>query len=174
MSNIDQHLVWLVYDELKTARLNLYYYQYQISRLKLIKRIFDITAALSTSSVFAGLWFWQTSIGNVAWKIVIALAVVLADIVPFFKMDDLIKQKSEIYSGWRLIDDGFRKLRISIEEQNKYNDDMKKRFHELIDLASEIYKKEEPEKPDKKLQSKCYEEVNIELPAESFFVPEEK
>lgn len=174
MSNTNQNPIWLAHDEFKTARLNVYYYQYQISRLKLLKLIFDIVAALSTSSIVAGLWFWQTSIGNVAWKAIGALAAVMVVIVPIFNISNRIKQKSEIYSGWCLIDDGFKKLEILIKEQNQYNDEMKNRFHQLLDMESDIKQKEEPEKVNKKIQRKCYEQVNIELTAESFFVPEEK
>jgi ABC-type multidrug transport system fused ATPase/permease subunit len=170
----NQHPVWLVHDEFKTARFNLYIYQYQIGTLKLWKIIFDIIAAVSTSSVVAGLWFWETSIGNVAWKAIGTLAAIMVVIVPILNISDRIKQKSELYSGWRLIDDGFNKLEISIREQDQYNDEMKKRFHQLLDMESDIKQKEGPETPSLKLRIKCQEQVNIELPAESFIVPEEK
>lgn len=173
MSVDNQNPVWAVYDEYRTARLNVYYYQYQISKLRRYNILLDIVIALSTSSVIAGLWFWETSIGNVSWKVIGALAAILVVIKPIINISDLIKQKSELFSSWQLLSDGFKKLTILISEQNQYNDEMKKRFHELLDMESDINQKETPEEPDKKLQRRYFEQVNREIPPESLIEPEE-
>ncbi len=169
----NQHPIWLVHDEFRTARFNLYIYQYQIRVLKRWKMVFDIIAAISTSSVVAGLWFWETSIGNIAWKIIGAIAAITVVIVPILNIANRIKQKSELYSSWCLIDDGFYKLEISIKEKKQYNDEMVKRFHQLLDIESDTKQKEGPEQPSLKMRIKYQELVNQELPAESFFIPED-
>ena len=88
MSTDTKHPVWDVYDEYKTARLNVRYYEKKVSRLRHRNLLIEIVLALSVSSGVAGLWLWETAVGGIIWKVLTTLAAFLAVIKPLVKLSD--------------------------------------------------------------------------------------
>jgi uncharacterized protein YebE (UPF0316 family) len=173
MNTIAEHPVWAVYDEYRTVRLNMYYYEHQLSSLERNNTILEGVIALSTSSVVVGLWIWGTNIGGIIWKIIATVAAFLSVFKPLVKLPDRIKQRSEILPNWRLLNDEYNKLTISIKERRKYDNEMIDRFHKLLETKTTIVKGEPAEGIDERLRRRCIEKVNRELPPNNFFVPEE-
>lgn len=75
--------------------------------------------------------------------------------------------------SWRLLDDGLRQFTISLKERGKYDNGIRNRFHALMENKSTIVKNEPTERIDEKLRTKCFHQVNQELPVDIFFIPEE-
>ena len=168
-----RHPVWDVYDELRTARLNVRYYERQLSRLRCKNISIELILALSVSLGVAGLWLWQTAVGGIIWKALVTLAAFLAVLKPLIKLSDQIQQKSEVLTSWRLLDDGLRQLTILVSQYGKYDDEMRHRFLTLMQTKTTIIQRELPENIDEKLRRRCFQQVNQELPSDNFFVPEE-
>ena len=158
---------------LSYARLNVRYYEIQLSSLRRNNFLIELVLALSVSSGVAGLWLWETAVGGVIWKVLVSMAAFLAVVKPLFRLSDQVQKKSDILTSYRLLDDGLRQLTILLKERGKYDNEMRNRFHALMETKSAIIKSEPTESIDEKLRTRCFRQVNQELPAENFFIPEE-
>jgi hypothetical protein len=163
-------LVWDVYDEYKTARLNVYYYEKRHNSLRRWNFGIEFFIALSVPSV-AGLWIWNTDIGNNIWKVVAILSALLAIIKPLIGLSSQIQQNMETLTQWRLLHGEFEKLVTSISQYGKYSDTMRDQFLRLLENKTNI--KEPPDDPNDNLKKKCQEIVNEELDVKRFFIPKE-
>ncbi len=168
-----KHPVWDVYDEYRTARLNVRYYEKQLSKLRRNNILVEIVLAVSVSSGVAGLWIWETVVGGIIWKALATLAAFLAVIKPIVKLSDQVQKKSQVLTNWRLLDDGLQQLILAINAYGKYDDEMRNSFLTLMKTKTTIIKEEPTEGVDEKLRRLCFEQVKRELPSDSFFIPEE-
>lgn len=173
MSTKANHPVWDVYDEYRTARFNVHYHQRKFVRLRRNNLIIELVLALSVSSGVAGLWLWETAVGGAIWKGLTTLAAFLAVIKPLIKLSDQLQKRSEVLTKWRLLDDGLQQLTLEISQYREYNEKMRDSLFRLMKTKSTIIKEEPIEDIDEELRKICFEQVNKELPADSFFVPEE-
>jgi hypothetical protein len=173
MNTNAEHPIWDVYDEYRTARFNVRYYERQLRSLRWKNLSIEVVIALSVSSGVAGLWLWETAVGGIIWKALVTLAAFIAVVKPLVKFSDQIQQKSETLTSWRLLDDGLRQLIILVRQCRKYDEEMQNRFLTLIQTKSTIVQREPPESVDERLRRRCFEQVNQELPSDKFFVPEE-
>lgn len=164
-------LIWDVYDVYRTARLNVLYYGYRLKGLRRKNFITELVLAISVSSGVAGLWFWGTVAGGIIWKIIVTSAAFIAIIKPLIKLSDQIQEQSAIHAAWRELDDELQKLSIRIRHRGEYDSELQNRFLSLMEVKSDIVKGETAEAIDEKLRQKCYEQVNLELPYDKFFVP---
>lgn len=168
-----EHPVWDVYDEFRTARFNVRYYERKLTCLQRKNYLVELVLALSVSSGVAGLWMWETAVGGIIWKALVTAAAFLAVVKPLAKLADQVQRKSEVLAGWRLLDYGLRKLTVQISQYMKYNDEMRNRFLSLMDTKAVIVQAEPLESIDERLRRRCFDQVNKELPSENFFVPGE-
>jgi hypothetical protein len=174
MTNSKTHPVWDLYDELRTARLNVHYREKQLTTLQRKNLWIDIVLAATSSSGVAGLWLWATVAGGFIWKGILTIAALFAVIKPLMKLPEQIQQKSEVLTSWRLHDNELHKLSLIINQRQAYDDEIKKCFLALMDAKSSIIKQEPHEETDSKLEAMCNKIVRNELPEDNFFVPEEK
>lgn len=165
------HPIWDVYDQYRTARLSVRYYEYKLKHLRRHNFRIELVLAISVSSGVAGLWFWETAVGGIVWKIIITVAAFTAVVKPLIKLSDRIQEQSVILAAWRELDDELQKLSILVRQCGKYNTELQNRFLSLMEKRSDIVKKERAEAIDEKLREKCVEQVNQELPSDKFFVP---
>src|SRR4051794_15218333 len=91
-----QHPVWSVYDEWRTARLNVKCLQIQIERLKLHDRWSEILIAITTTSSVGSFWILQNNVGAQFWKAAGAVAVILSIVRPILKLGDHIQAKEKL------------------------------------------------------------------------------
>ncbi|MBI1910371.1 MAG: hypothetical protein HYS21_00035 [Deltaproteobacteria bacterium] len=170
--NNSNHPVWNVYDEYRTARLNVRYLEEQLKNLQKKNFWIEFSLAVSTSSSVAGQWLWENAIGGYAWKVIGLIAAFLAILKPIIKLTEKIRKKSEKLSGYRLLEHELHKIKILISEYNKYDENLRKLFLKALDFKGELIKKHPEEHIDHKLREKCEKIVNNELPSNSFFIPE--
>src|SRR5688572_7045953 len=76
------HSVWDVYDDYRTAMMNVRIQKAYIQRLRSQNYLVEIPLAIVASSTVAGLWFWKGAAGGEAWKYVGVLAAFLAVVKP--------------------------------------------------------------------------------------------
>src|SRR4030043_846554 len=167
--------VWDVYNEFRTARLNILYYSHQLRNLILINTTIEILIAIFTSSTIASIWFWKTDVGQCAWQIFGVISAILAILKPILKMTDTITKKSEIASAYRELDQDFLRLKIMINQEKKYDESLKKEFEILLKKKGEIVSKykDDDGPPSTRLLNRCFGQVNNELPVENFYIPKE-
>jgi hypothetical protein len=93
------HPIWDVYDQYRTARLNVRYYEYKLEGLRRNNFRIELVLAISISSGVAGLWFWETLVGGIIWKIIVTLAAFTAVVKPLIKLSDRIQEQSVILAA---------------------------------------------------------------------------
>lgn len=172
MASTKDHPVWDVYDELRTARLNVKYYGCLLSSLQTRNTILEISLAATASSSVAGLWFWGTSAGAETWKFLTAVTAILAVAQPFLRFTDKIRSYEEVLTGYRTLEHDLLALKIDIKQQGAYTEAHKEKLSEALDRKGALVAKTPKPKASKRLAKKCRVEIDAELPASQFFIPE--
>ena len=166
------HPVWDVYDEFRTARLNVRYYETRLKRHKALNTWMDILIAISASSNVAGLlWLQDYFIGMWTFQILAAITAILAVVKPFLKLPDKIRLITQVLTGYKILDNDLQMLSIFIRQNQQYDDDLKQKFSEALQRRTSLAQKEGSLGLNKKLRRQCQEDVKKELPADHFFVP---
>ncbi|MCD4675510.1 MAG: hypothetical protein K8S18_05870 [Desulfobacula sp.] len=168
-----QHPVWDIYDEYRTARLNVKINEYQLAIFKRYNFWIEFILALTASSSVASFWFWQSATGQIAWKFFSILTAILAVLKPMLNLSGKIQKYSEILTDFKSLEHDFHKLTILINQQQRYDVEFKDQFYYLLDQKRFINQKtnEETIKKSKKLEFE--NQVIDELPANIFYIPEE-
>lgn len=178
MNNKKNHPVWQVYDEYRTARLNVKFYSYKLYRVSMINKTFEILLAISApSSAVAGLWFWNYAYGQIAWKYLGILTAFVAVLKPIFSLQNSIKKYEEVLAGYQGLEYDLFKIKVQIENREVYDEELKSDYCKALDRKRELVIKE-PEvsgdKSHKNLLERLQNEVNEELPASRFYIPKDK
>jgi hypothetical protein len=168
------HPVWNIYDQLKTARLNVLYYE---AKLQFAERaqtsIQVILAATVPSSTVAGFDIWDFGLGQYAWELFASSASSIAFIQPFLGLTKKVKTFDELVSGYKTLYYDLQDIRQKIEEEKSYTNSHKKLFNAAKERRKRLEIKETGISVNKKLRRKCQEAVKNELPAKNFFIPDE-
>lgn len=168
-----QHPAWDVYDQLRTARLNVKYYSARLACLQRRNMFMEIVLAISApTSAIAGLWFWSSPIGNLIWKCFGVLAAFIAGIKPFLKITEKIKSVEETLIGYRTLDHDLQNITIKIRQKACFDKDLQKEFQRALERKRAISTKEPELQEMIQLKEKCEEETLKELPHSNFFIPE--
>ncbi len=149
-----QHPVWDIYDEYRTARLNVKINEYQLAIFKRYNFGIEFILALTASSSVASFWFWQSATGQIAWKFLSIITAILAVLKPMLNLSGKIQKYSEILTDFKSLEHDFHKLTILINQQQKYDIEFKDQFYYLLDQKRFINQKtnEETIKKSKKLE----------------------
>jgi hypothetical protein len=162
-----------VYNQLRTARLNVKYHEAKLRRWRRLNFWMELLIAISASSTAASAWFFQGTLGTCLWKFLTGATAMLAIAKPMLKLPDKIQRAEELLGGYRMLDFDLERLTISIREKKCYNEEHKKLFSTALDRKRELLEEQKESEPDEKLLNRCYEKVLRELPAEEFYMPEE-
>jgi hypothetical protein len=165
--------VWTVYNELRTARLNVKYLQHQIRALKRANLGYEIFLALAMSSAVAGFSFWQLDIGKATWAGIGWTAAVLAVLKPILKLPETFQRKQELLASYMILDHDLNTIRIEIQFRQKYDETLKRQFTRALQRKAELVQKDTASSVNERLRQCCYEEVLKELPTNSFYIPPE-
>jgi hypothetical protein len=168
-----EHSVWAVYDKLRTARLNVDYYSARLNRLEQINQILEVTLLIAApTSAVAGLWLFQTSLGKYIWQIIAGVSAVIATVRPVFQMTKRIKEYEATIFAYRTLQYDLESLRQKIEMHGTYDGKLKAEFLKAVERQAKADAISPERVANKKLRQKCTQAVLIEMPASSFFVPE--
>ena len=168
----EQNPVWCVYDLLRTARLNVKYYSGKLYKVERNILLMDILLAITApSSSVAGLWFWEDPIGKKTWQYLGAIAAFVAIIKPLLGLPKKLKEYEELRSGYRALEHDLYEIKEMIVHKGKYDKQLQDDYSKALKRKGVLVTKEPDNREDKKLKSKCVEQVNRELPVDLFYVP---
>jgi hypothetical protein len=169
-----QHPVWTVYDELRTARLNVKYYSRRLCSVERANLGLEIVLSVAApSSAIAGLGFWETVPGQILWKLFAVIAALAAVLKPLLNLSKRIKKYQSVLSGYRALEVDLLEIKSLIEQKRKYDDFLQTNFHKSLQKKKALVNKTPESRENKKVKIECEKEVNREPPPEHFFVPEE-
>jgi hypothetical protein len=170
-----QHLIWEVYDNYRTARLNAKYYG---ARLVLFERLntgSEIAMAVTApGSVISGFWFLKTDTGLALWQIIAGCTAIIGLVKPFFRLTHRIKMYEQTLSGYRALEHDIYDVILQIMNDDGYSPAVKKMFEAARKKLKNLVTSSPEQKVDQKLVEKLTNEVIAELPTKSFYFPEEK
>ena len=167
------HPVWEVYNEYRTARLNVKYYSSKLGTLQRRNFWIELTLALTASSGIAGLWVFETWLGGYAWKAAGTVAAVLAVYRPVARLSEGIRRIEERVTAYRGLELDLERLCRDIRRRGQYDSELRDRFDAVMDRKGDVVRSYIDTQIDEPLRESCESQVNQELPVEGFFVPEE-
>ncbi len=97
---MNEHPVWTVYDELRTAKLNVYYYASRLARARRWHTTRELIMALSGSTGVAGIWFFATEPGSIVWKGLATASALLAVYHSVTRPSEGIRKLETHVTGW--------------------------------------------------------------------------
>jgi hypothetical protein len=169
------HAVWSVYDLYRTARLNVKYYSTKLHRREQLNIGIELIIAVTApSSAVAGLWFWDTSLGSILWRVLGVAAAIAAVIKPILMLPKQIKAYNEVLTGYRTLGHDLFEIKEMIAQKGKYDKELQADYRKALKREGALAVKDPETKQDKALIRKLVKEVNQELPAGQFFVPAEQ
>lgn len=169
----EEHPVWKVYDLHRTARLNSKYYGERLRVLEIQNLSIEIVLALSASTSVASWWVWKTDLGQTTWQTFGALTAVVAIVKPTLKLPDRIRRLEKAQTGYQALEYDLTKLEIQIANARAYTKAMQQAFLDAYSKVGQLIRERVETKEDKPLKLQMQEEVNRELPPDSFYVPGE-
>jgi hypothetical protein len=175
VNNRANHPVWDVYDDYRSAMMNVRIQKCCMQGLRRLNYSIEIPLAFAASTTVAGLWFWQSAAGGQAWKYLGAVTALLAVLKPILRIPDKIQDRGENLASLSVIENELEKLVKQISHARKYDDPLFKRYTKILDLKGEHKKKFQTSKyqsVSKRLKRSCAAEVEGLCPGNKFFVPE--
>lgn len=166
-----EHPLWDIYDEYRTARLNVKINQYKLDNAKRTNFIFEFMLAFAASSTVASLWIWQNVYGQYAWKGLLVVTAILAILKPLINPTDKIQKFSEILMDFKNLDHEYKKLTYTINQEKRYNETIKAKFQTLFEQKRFIDQKSNDSSIRDRKKIEFEKQVNHELPPQTFFIP---
>ncbi len=163
--------VSVVYNELRTARLNVKYLQAKLRMLKKLNFGYEIVIAVATSSTVAGFSLWQQAAGKTIWASIGVAATLLSIVKPILKLPASLQRKQELLASYMILDHDLNTIGIEIQQRRKYDAPLRRQFARALQRKAELVKQDVESFINERLRRRCYEEVIRELPAESFYIP---
>ncbi len=168
------HPVWTVYDRLRTARLNVKYYGSRLASTERLNFTLEmVLAASAPTSAVAGLWFWSTDLGKLLWQWLGVAAALAAIAKPLLGLTKRIKDYENLLSGYRSLDYDLMEIKSLIEQKRKYDASLQGDFKRALAKERVLVGKNPESRECRRVKETCEKAVIIELPAESFYVPED-
>jgi hypothetical protein len=172
MEDRTRHPVWAVYNLYRTARLNIKYHSMRLQRLEQLNLGLELAIAVAApSSAVAGLWFWDTTVGGVLWKLLGAAAAFVAVLKPLLALPRKIKAHSEVLSGYKALEHDLFELTQEVVHRGDYDSELREDYKRAVRRKGELALKDPEAKPRRKAIRRLMEEVKRELPAAQFYVP---
>jgi len=165
------HPVWDVYNELRTARLNVKCLECKIKSLRRKALALEIVMAVSGTSSIGGFWFLQNQLGTTIWKGLGAVAVVIGAIKHLFPFGDRLVKKERLAAGYRMLEHELQCVRVCIKERGAYDAAARSEFQIALRNKRELIGQSDDEPCSKRLIKKCRISVENELPETDFYIP---
>ncbi|HKQ83408.1 MAG TPA: hypothetical protein VJS42_14545 [Steroidobacteraceae bacterium] len=172
--NAKTHPVWEVYDALRTARYGAAYYVAMLSPVQRLNRWIEVTLAIFVpSSAIAALPVWTTNYGSIAWGVLVAVTAVICVAKPFLGWSEAMQLYEATITRYRTVESELDEIRSLTAQRQAYDQDLRARFAVAQRCLLRARELEPREMQRKKLQDQIFDQINKELPKESFFIPVE-
>lgn len=161
-----------IYNQYRTTLLNQKYHSHKLKVVKLQILYIDIAIIVGAAgSGISGWQLWESPCGLEIWGGITGFSALLATIKPILNLPSRVELYSKLYSGHSKIYNEIKALVMSIdrapltEKESETFDDIFLRFGKLTELEEPI--------SGRKLIKKLQKEVNIEIPPQSLWMPED-
>lgn len=167
------HPVWAVYNEYRTVRLNVKYYQHKLASARRVSLAVEYVVAASSSTAVAGLWFFESVAGGYLWKALVTLAALCSLYQAVSKPSERVRKVEERAMKYRALDFDLQNLVQRIREDRIYGKQASEQFAAIVDRRTRLATSYVDTPVEVKLRDRVRNEVLAELPAGRFYVPPE-
>lgn len=171
MNKSPEHPAWSVYDELITVKANGYYIEGDLRWLKRCNLLSEVLVALATSSAVAGFWFWSLPPGQELWRIVGAVATIIAIAKPLLTLTDRIQSKTELLTDARSLEHEYFTITLLIRQADEYKDEYKQRLLKAVEYRGNFIRAYKDGIADKRRVEQCIARARADYPPESYYIP---
>lgn len=168
---MNDHPVWYVYDELRTAKLNVYYYRSRLGQVRRWNTVREMAMAATGSSAVAGLWFFTSGAGIILWKALATLSAFIAVYQSVTRPSERIRKLESQVTGWAQLEHSLADIRRRIHEMGAYTELLQREVKAVLDGKLGIVTDLVETDIDTDLRDRCFDQVKRELPPSVFFVP---
>lgn len=170
----DQHPVWTLYDKIRTACLNVKYYERRLQQVENINLCLEIILAISApTSAVAKLGFWNTQTGDAIWTVFGIIAAVVAVVKPLLNLSKRIKEYEATLFGYRILYSDLLDIRTTIEMTKKYDKKTEIEIQKTMQREKNLISKCPETCANQKIKRICEQEVRQLYPASVFYEPQE-
>lgn len=166
-------VLWDVYDNYRTARLNVKYYSARLDKLVRCDQAMEIVIAISAPGTVLAIWLLKSDIGSFIWQACGVIAAVTGIVKPFFKMGQKIKFFEQTLSGYRGLEYDLYEILLKIKDDESYSPACRKMFDAAMKKKRVLVTSPPENTQDKKLVARLEAEVIKENPKDSFYIPSE-
>src|SRR5947208_3305339 len=132
------HPVWDVYDEMRTARLNIKCLSVEIGILERRSRCIEVILAIAGASSIGAVSFLQNTAGKIIWGAIGFLAMILTALKPVFPLADKRIKKERLLTSYRILEHDLYCVGLGIKERRAYDDQAKREFRSALVRKSAI------------------------------------
>ena len=154
-------------DEYRAARLNVIYYGGRLVALQRLNTILEMVIAIGTSGSVASLALFQTNYGKVLFGAVVTISAVFGVLKPILALSKQIERVSKLWSGWNAHYYVLKAAVDSVALNHAITPDVEAIYQAAATRVKELAAIDDP-KPDQKALGRIWEQVNREIPPESF------
>ena len=147
--------------------------RFLLSRAKGKNRKLEILLAIVVpSSAVAGLPLWSNAYLAVVWAAIVGIAALVSVAKPFMHLTDAVESYEAAVARYRTVETDLSEIRTEVSQAQAYNSETKAMY--LLASRSLYRAREvEPKDPlDEELREGIYNRIALELPGDSFYVPE--
>jgi hypothetical protein len=159
-----------VYEAYRTSLMNMKYYGWKLKVAKRINTSVELLIALAAASSVSGWTIWSTVTGGAIWSVIGAIAAVLAAAKPFFPLTDNISNYSKLWAEHNSNYLSLKDLVQRISIHQIYSPTMEQEFEQYAKRHRELAVHDDPN-PSKRLIERFFAEVNLQIPPESLWCP---
>src|SRR5207253_3663408 len=150
----ERHPVWSVYDEWRTARLNIKCLSWELKRLTRWNRLNEGIIGIAGASSIGGLSLFNSPPGSYAWKTLGVIAVILGVLKPVFQLNDRRMTKSKLLTGYQVLDHDLDCVAIAVKDRQAYDDVAKNEFRSALNRKKELLTQDDGSAPPFEIRKK--------------------
>lgn len=169
------HPVWEVYDELRTARMNVEYYMSRRDSMKRLNNVIEyFLAATASGSAIAAFSVWQTTEGEIVWGVLTVASAVLAVYKPIARLTQKIGRVDRVLPQYYELEHELKVLASDIRYEGTYSRDHRNRFKLVMERKKDLMRAHPLLSSRRRLKNRCRKAARAAYPSTSFFVPPTK
>lgn len=162
-----------VNNEYRTAAMNRRYYACRLQKAQSLNTGLEIAVAVSSSGSIAAWSAWQTGPGVVAWKLLAAIAAIVAVAKPLLRLSKDVERFSELTVGYGALYFDMRQIVEDLRISGVMSDEIWSRYCAVRQRLKDLGIKDDLV-PRKRLHRRCYDEINREIATETLWWPAEE
>jgi len=159
-----------IYRRLRETLASRKYYATRLTRLQRQSRTIEIVLALAAPGAVGGWAIWHTEAGERVWSLVAAVVVIVTVLRPLMNWQVEIERRTALHMEFTELFLDLELLVNQIASERGVSPETKNWYREWCLRYVKTAKNEDPVR-SKRLQRRCREEAESEIPAEKLWIP---